>query len=157
MRHLIPILAAFGLAACAGATSQLSADQCAANWGAVGAADGAEGESIAKLDDYAAACEAAGAPLSEGDRLAWRDGWRGGVGRFCDDPTGDADRQARVCPRVASTDPAFEDDDYEDDDDYRYGRPRIFPSVGVSVGSGGVRVGGGVGVGVGIFNLGVGF
>lgn len=185
MRNAILLLAALSLGACATpapfGVAELTPEQCDASWGGVGFADGEDGAALSKLARYRDACARAGAPLSPGDEAAWRDGWRGGLGRFCAAPATakeDMAAQDRLCPRVIAANDAIDeaasggvgdpdfDPDYGDEtrrtdsrDDGVYDGPRIIPRVGigVGVGSGGVRVGGGVGIGVGIFNLGLGF
>ena len=133
MRRTLIILTVLTLSACAAETARLSAAQCDADWGRVGYADGADGDSAAKLDSYRAACARAGAAISGSDEDAWRRGWSAGR----DEHQDDAARQEASRPRSGSG----------------YRGPTISPYRGVGVGSHGVTTGAGVGLGFGAFNL----
>lgn len=133
---LIPIAT---LAACASTTASLTPEQCAADWNAVGYADGRDGEDIHRIEAYRNACANGGAPLSERDESDWVEGWNAAQ---------------RAGAPARDDDPRYEDDD---DDDRGGGGtyPVIYPQIGVGVGSGGVSVGGGLGIGLGGFSLGI--
>lgn len=142
---LAPVLATVALpltllSACATATATLTPEQCAANWRAVGYADGREGEDADRFEAYRAACARGGAALSEADAANWADGWN------------EARANAPDLDAANARENRYDDD--EDDGGMPY--PRIYPRIGVGVGSGGVSVGGGVGIGLGVFSLGVG-
>lgn len=130
MRISLTLLSGFALAACAATTATLTPAQCAADWNAVGYEDGRDGEDFSRLAGYRAACARGGAPLTEADEAAWAEGWTAAGGA----------PPARENAR----------------DDHRPARtyPRVYPQIGIGVGSRGVNVGGGVGIGLGSFGLG---
>lgn len=134
----IPIAA---LAGCASTTASLTPEQCAADWNAVGYADGRDGEDIHRIEAYRNACANGGAPLSEADEADWVEGWN-------------VAQRAASAERGPGSAPApNREDDY--DDDRGGGYPVIYPQIGVGIGSGGVSVGGGFGIGLGGIGLGV--
>lgn len=152
MRLILISLFALIAAACASTAPSLSQAQCDADWDAVGFADGAEGAFRGKIDDYRAACARSGAPLTETEVAAWDDGWRDGIDEFCDGSGRLSARQRRAA------------DAYCDGKTVVHAHPRGHPyvygprySVGIGVGSRGVRGGVGVGFGVGLFNFGLGY
>ncbi len=131
MSRFALLLAPLLLAACAATTATLSPEQCRADWGAVGYADGREGAAEAKLLSYREACARGGRALTAAEEADWLEGWR-----TAREDSG-LSRHAEIYePRARSY-------------------PRVYPSLGVGVGSGGVSVGAGLGVGFG--SLGLGF
>ena len=151
MKHLVAIFAALGLTACATTDGpQLSAAQCATDWGSVGYADGLDKEPEGKIERYRRAC-AGSSPLTSADIGNWRRGWA--------DAVGVAQNTSEEFETAAAYDDG--DDAYEPHHhhNHRYDRAIIRPRIGVGItaGSGGVRTGVGVGFGVGIFNFGLGF
>ncbi len=170
MKQIALLLSALLLAACAGGTAQLSADQCAADWGNVGYADGADGAPLSKLAQYRAACARSGAALTLADEADWQAGRRNGLGAFCAAPDASlTDSQIASRPQLCASQVAANDRVYDDnapvydragapddpyDRSYDYRGPRISPFLSVGFGSGGTRIGGGVGIGLGLFNLG---
>lgn len=134
MNRLALLLAPLLLAACASTTATLSPDQCRADWGAVGYADGRDGAPEARLLSYREACARGGQALSAAEEADWLDGWSA------------ARAEAGAAPGP-----------YEPREARARSYPRIYPQLGVGVGSGGVRVGAGLGVGLGAFGLGLYF
>ena len=172
MKQIALSLAALGLAACANSgatTATLTPQQCAANWAAVGEADGADGARAGKLDGYRAACARSGAPLTDEDEAAWRNGWKTGVATLCAANDADLDvRQANARIGLCGENVAAADTVHTHSDghththrratshhhhgyyDHHQG-PRIFPTFGfgLGIGSRGTTFGSGVGIGIG--------
>lgn len=114
MRLLIIAAAAGGAALALGSCATMSAEQCmAGDWSGRGYADGQQGLTMSRLDDYAAACAEHGvAP----DPAAYAAGRRQGLVQYCTPSRGfEAGRSgsgyAGVCPSELEADflPAYRD------------------------------------------------
>ncbi|MFN3931166.1 MAG: DUF2799 domain-containing protein [Brevundimonas sp.] len=114
MRRLIIAAAAGGAALALGSCATMSAEQCmAGDWSGQGYADGQQGLTLSRLDDYAKACAEHGvAP----DPAAYAAGRRQGLVHYCTPARGfEAGRSgsayAGVCPSDLEADflPAYRD------------------------------------------------